>query len=136
VKLSEHAAKISTPGLQQVRRFCQDGLYAGDMIYNLDAAPPTARTLIDPLDPTRRKQIADSAESEDLLVPIFRHGKLVYELPSLVQCRERTQMQLDRLHESHKRFLNPHEYPVGLEPSLHQLRTELIAQARGVAPTP
>ena len=29
-----------------------------------------------------------------------------------------------------KRFVNPHTYPVGLEKSLHQLKTELIIKLR------
>ena len=30
-------------------------------------------------------------------------------------------------------FINPHQYPVGLESGLHELKTELILQARGEA---
>ena len=30
-----------------------------------------------------------------------------------------------------KRFVNPHQYPVGLEQSLYDLRTELILRVRG-----
>jgi nicotinate phosphoribosyltransferase len=55
----------------------------------------------------------------------------VYERPAISAIRERTQEQLRGLHESHKRFLNPHEYPVGLSPALHELRARLILAARG-----
>ncbi len=34
------------------------------------------------------------------------------------------------LHGGIKRFLNPHQYPVGLELSLYDLKTELIFAAR------
>jgi nicotinate phosphoribosyltransferase len=130
VKLSEQAAKVSTPGLQQVRRFTARGEFLGDMIYDLDSAALPGRTIVDRLDPTRRKLIPDDAESEDLLVPIFRGGQLVYSEPALTETRERTKAQLGRLHPGHKRFLNPHEYPVGLSPELHELRMQLIAAAR------
>jgi nicotinate phosphoribosyltransferase len=136
VKLSEQAAKVSTPGLQQVRRFRRDGLFLGDMIYDLDGPAEPGRTLVDRLDATRRKQIPAEAEGEDLLVPIFRGGTLVYERPAIAAIRERAQAQLRGLHESHKRFLNPHEYPVGLSPALHELRTRLIAAARSRRTTP
>jgi nicotinate phosphoribosyltransferase len=131
VKLSEQVAKITTPGIQQVRRFSRDGTFVGDMIHNLDGPAETSRVIVDPLDSTRRKRIVDDAEAEDLLLPIFRKGELAYQPPALSEIRERTFSQLGRLHEGHKRFLNPHEYPVGLSPSLSDLRSRLILDARG-----
>ena len=131
VKLSEQAAKVSTPGLQQVRRFIKDGAFLGDMIHDLDGPEENSRVIVDRADMTRRKHIPDGAECEDLLVPIFRSGNLVYEQPPLAAIRERTQAHLAGLHEGHTRFLNPHEYPVGLSPALHDLRTQLILAARG-----
>jgi len=130
VKLSEQAVKVSTPGLQQVRRFRRDGAFLGDMIFDLDGPPEQSRTIIDPLDLTRRKQIAEDADFEDLLVPIFRGRELVYDLPAIAAVRDRAQTQLLGFHEGHKRLLNPHEYPVGLSPTLHELRTRLILATR------
>jgi nicotinate phosphoribosyltransferase len=130
VKLSEQVAKVSTPGLQQVRRFRARGEFLGDMIYDLDSAASPGRAIVDRLDPTRRKLIAEGAEFEDLLVPIFRDGQPVYEEPSIAAIQERTRVQLGSLHPGHKRFLNPHEYPVGLSPALHDLRIQLITEAR------
>lgn len=130
IKLSEQAAKISTPGLQQVRRFSRGGEFIGDMIFNLDGPAEGSRTIVDRADPTRRKQVPVEAESEDLLVPIFRRGELVYAQPALDAIRQRTLTQLAALHETRKRFLNPHEYPVGLSPALHDLKMKLVIQAR------
>lgn len=131
IKLSEQVAKISTPGIQQVRRFVQNGELIGDMIFNLDVPSENSRTIVDPMDPTRRKRIPDEADVEDLLVPVFRRGKLAYTPPNIDLSRERTLSQLGSLHEGHKRFLNPHEYPVGLSPALHELRSQLVLKARG-----
>lgn len=136
IKLSEQTAKVSTPGLQQVRRFCRDGAFVGDMIYDLDGPADPGRTIVDRSDLTRRKSIPEEAEGEDLLVPIFRGGKLVYERPAITTVREHTLEQLRGFHEGHKRFLNPHEYPVGLSPALHDLRMKLIFAARGDGPDP
>jgi hypothetical protein len=61
---------------------------------------------------------------EDLLVPIFVAGKLVYEQPSLVntQARAREQVQL---------FLNQTEsYAVTLEPNLLKLQKKLSEEIR------
>jgi nicotinate phosphoribosyltransferase len=71
------------------------------------------------------------AQWEDLLAPVFRKGKLVHEQPPLSAIRARVQEQLKGFHSGIKRFLHPHEYPVGLAPGLHDLRTRLILAARG-----
>ena len=132
IKLSEQLAKISIPGLLNVRRFTHEGVFVGDMIYDETAppAPGTPRVLIDPSGELRRKVITDEATSEDLLVPVFRRGRRIYEPPALAASRERTRVQLQALHPAHKRLLNPHYYPAGLEPGLHQRREDLVRQAR------
>lgn len=131
LKLSEQTAKISTPGIHQVRRFRVDQEFIADGIYDIERGAPGQFTLVDPLDLTRRKHIAAGTGFEDLLVPIFQRGQLVYKTPSLVEIRKRTQAQLAMFHSGVKRFVYPHQYPVGLELGLHDLKTELILRARG-----
>jgi len=131
VKLSEQAVKVTTPGIQQVRRFRSDTEFVGDAIYDLSQSAPKTFTMVDPLDPTRRKPFSPETPSEDLLVPIFRRGWLVYEAPTLEQVRARARQQLDSLHPGIKRRVNPHQYPVGLELGLNELKTRLVLQARG-----
>ncbi len=134
LKLSEQTAKISTPGILGVRRFrSADGLFAADMIHDEELSARDARTIIDPADPLRRKTLPADAPVEELLVPIFRAGKRVYDGPLLAESRQRTADQLAALHPGNKRLLNPHTYPVGLETGLHELRQRLILQARGAA---
>lgn len=125
IKLSEQSAKISVPGVLQVRRF---GAFAGDQIFDVDDAP--SRTLVDMLDPTRRKTLPDDTPFDDLLVPVLRGGRQVYAPPSIHDSRARTAKQLEALHPAVKRFVNPHQYPVGLSPSLHERRTQMILDAR------
>ncbi|NIM62492.1 MAG: nicotinate phosphoribosyltransferase, partial [Acidobacteria bacterium] len=92
--------------------------------------PGEDRVLVDPMDSTRRKTISPDASFEDLLVPVFRGGRVVYESPPLEGIRGRTREQLARVHGGIKRFVNPHGYPVGLEPELLKLKTRLILEAR------
>ena len=133
LKLSEQTAKISTPGVLAARRFRVDGLFAADMIYDESLPLQDERLIIDPADPLRQKRLPPDAGTEELLVPILRAGKLVYQVPPLAESRERTKTQLAALHPSLKRLLNPHTYPVGLEPGLYETRNRLIAQARSFA---
>ena len=133
IKLSEQAAKITTPGLLQVRRFREAGEFVGDMIYEEREPPGEGPWIVDPLDMTRRKRFAPGAESEELLVPAFRGGRRVYEPVPLAESRARCHEQLAGFHAGIKRLVNPHRYPVGLERGLHDRRTELILRARGAA---
>jgi nicotinate phosphoribosyltransferase len=133
VKLSEQAIKVTTPGSLQVSRFTRNGEFVADMIYNSFAPPAGPRVIVDPNNTTRRKAIPADATREDLLVPIFRGGALIYDEPALPAIRERTQAQLRLLYAGAKRLLNPHEYPVGLEPGLFDLKTDLIFKHRPVA---
>ena len=132
LKVSEQTAKVTTPGILGVRRFVVDGLFAGDMVYDEIAPPaPGSCEMIDPEDSTRRKRFCDTP-SDELLVPVFRAGKRVYDTPDAVTARTRARDQLSMFDPSIKRFLNPHRYPVGLERGLYDLRTRLILEARGL----
>ena len=131
VKLSEQVTKTTTPGIQQVRRFRSKTEFIGDAIYDVNQPVPKAWTIVDPADATRRKHFATGTAGEDLLVPVFRQGRLVYTSPELTRVRQRTQEQLAMLHPGIKRSINPHQYPAGLELGLHELKTRLMLQARG-----
>lgn len=130
VKLSEQAVKTSTPGILQVRRFSVENQFGEDMIYNIEQPPGTTPVIVDPLDQTRRRSVPSSATYEDLLVPVFRAGKCVYTPVPMDQIRARGREQLAKFHGGIKRFVNPHQYPVGLEQKLFDLKTELILNAR------
>ena len=132
LKVSEQTAKVSTPGVLQVRRFYRDGEPAGDAIYDLDTGIGDSPTIVDPIDMTRRKTFPPEARHEDLLVPIFRGGKAVYTSPSITNIRQRAHDQVAALNFTTQRFINPHLYPVGLERNLHELKTKLILKARGL----
>jgi nicotinate phosphoribosyltransferase len=80
---------------------------------------------------TRRKVFPSGATFSELLKPMFENGKRIYRPQPVKEIRERVQQQLQTLHESIKRFVNPHLYPVGLEEKLSNLKTELILQNRG-----
>jgi nicotinate phosphoribosyltransferase len=131
VKLSEQAGKITNPGVLQVRRYHRDGQCMGDVIFDEDHPIRNDCTMVDPFDVTRRKIMPKDAACEDLLVPILRQGKQVYEIPDLTAIRQRTRQQLDGFHSGVKRFVNPHQYPVGLELGLNERKMELILKARG-----
>jgi nicotinate phosphoribosyltransferase len=132
IKLSQQAIKINVPGVLQVRRFRGDEGFIADMIYDETLGAGEEAVIVDPVDPTRRKAVPPGSDYEDLLVPVFREGERVYDPPPPAAARERAAEQLAALHPGVRRFANPHEYPAGLEGRLHELRTRLVLEARGV----
>ena len=122
-------AKISTPGRLQVRRFTEGTGAVADMIVDEEIPQPT-RAMVDPLDPTRRRTLPETASFTELLVPVARKGRRTGEPETLDAIRARVQQQLGLFHSGVKRFLHPHRYPVGLEQTLNDRRTELILAAR------
>lgn len=132
IKLSEQVAKISNPGIHQVRRYYGPEGNIGDVIYDTQSDLSPGCVMVDPMDQTRRKQIGGETAYRDLLVPIFRKGTLVYKPPELNSIRDHAAKDLAGFHEGIKRFVFPHRYPVGLEKSLFDLKTELILQLREV----
>lgn len=133
MKLSEQAVKISTPGILQVCRFRSDTECVADGIYDEELGAPPDFTIVHPMDPTRRNRFAPTTARETLLVPVFRRGECVYSSPALPAIRERVRSQLSLFQAGVKRLANPHRYPVGLELGLHERKTALIMQARGLS---
>lgn len=132
IKLSEQLAKTSNPGILQVRRYYNQDRYLADMIYNELEPLPQHPQLVDPLDPTRRRNVEKDASYKDLLVPVFKHGSLVYKLPELAAVKAHTLEEVAHLHESIRRYLNPHSYPAGLESGLHHFKMDLILKLREI----
>lgn len=129
IKLSEQTIKVSTPGIQQVRRFYTDDENLGDMIYDLNTKFDQ-NIIIDPMDLTRRKNFAENVKYQDLLVPVFKDGQKVYNSPDIHQIRDITLKNLEKFYSGVKRFVNPHQYPVGLEKNLFDIKTNLILELR------
>ncbi|MDH4140735.1 MAG: nicotinate phosphoribosyltransferase, partial [Coriobacteriia bacterium] len=87
---------------------------------------------VDLTDATRRKAFDAQDSHEEMLVPVFRNGECVYELPGLDDVRERVRANLAELDSRITRFLYPQTYAVGVEKGLYELRQRLIYEARGV----
>jgi nicotinate phosphoribosyltransferase len=130
IKLSDEPAKTSCPGLLQVRRFHRpDGRFIADAIYEIDH-PVSGPCVIVDVRTNARSEIPAITEYSDLLVPIFRQGKVVYRVPPIQASRERARMQLSCSPRAVVRLKKPHRYDVGLENSLRKLRSRLISGAK------
>jgi nicotinate phosphoribosyltransferase len=130
IKLSEELAKASVPGSLQVRRFHHpDGTFMADAIYEAHHGVCEPCEIVDP-ETKEKTQIPAHTRYSDLLVPIFRAGKLVYETPSIETSRDHLRKQLDCAPPEILQLKDPVPYKIGLERSLCELRSELIARAK------
>jgi nicotinate phosphoribosyltransferase len=110
LKISDNVKKTTLAGIHQVRRYSTFEKFIGDCVYDIDSG------ITDELLP-------GSDQYEDLLVPIFKNGELIYEQPSLQSMQSRTRTQL-------KQFLKGSEdFSVTLEPKLLKLQEKLGAKA-------
>ncbi|MDP7033418.1 MAG: nicotinate phosphoribosyltransferase [Planctomycetota bacterium] len=130
LKCSEDPIKVSIPGILQVRRFCQEGRFVSDLIYDesLGVTAPVRR--VDLEDPSDSVPIESWSEGEDLLVPVLRGGRRSGDLPSLESSRGRAREQMAALSAGCRERTGPDRYPVGIEPRLSARRELLIQRAR------
>src|SRR5438046_1824528 len=130
IKLSEEPAKTSCPGTLQVRRFRQpDGTFLADAIYEIDHGSSAPCEIVD-LETEETTGISENTGYSDLLVPILRGGQLVYRAPNIAASRENARNQLSCAPPEILQLQNPTPYKMGLERSLHELRSQLIARVR------
>ncbi len=129
LKLSEQPIKISTPGVQGVRRYRRDGMLVGDVIVDALSPPgPGPVPAWDLEDPTRGFTV--DGDAEELLVTAMKDGVPTGALGDLPAARARAVADLAALSSRTRRHLNPQPYPVGLDRVLHERKLALIARAR------
>ncbi len=128
IKISENTDKITTPHFKKVYRlFDKDGMAIADQICIHDEDVDFSKPLeiFDPESIWKKKMLVDYTAKE-LLIPIFKEGELVYDIPSLEHVREYCLQQIDTLWEEVKRFSNPHIYYVDLSKRLWDVKQEMI----------
>ena len=129
IKISENAAKITTPHFKKVYRiFSKDtGKAEADLICLHDEVIDETQPLetFDP-DATWKRKTFENYEARQLLVPVFQNGQLVYDIPDLQASRAYCQRQVDALWDEVKRFENPHNYYVDLSQKLWDIKHELL----------
>ena len=134
IKITEQAAKLTVPGVLDVRRYYHDdGRIAGDMVFDANHGVSERELIVDPADSLRRK-VLSGKRFETLLAPLARAGAPVIagDAHDAMAARSRAVSQIAMLDESQKRMLNPHSYPVGLECGLFERRTNLVVHLRGI----
>ncbi len=129
IKVSENTCKITNPHFKKVYRLFdkESGKAIADLLCVYDEVIDETKPLkiFDPIATWKSKTLTNF-EARELLVPIFKAGKQVYELPSIesiqAYCREQTELLWDEV----KRFENPHNYYVDLSCRLWNIKRQLL----------
>lgn len=131
IKISDNPEKVTNPGIKKlIRVYDKDTKKMhGDIIALehevFDQNMPL--TLIDPK--ARWKKIklkSNTYELRELLVPVFRRGKKVYQSPAVMDIKAYAEKELDTLWEEHKRLINPQIMPVVLSDELYELKQKML----------
>ena len=129
IKISENVGKITTPHYKKLYRFFGNdtGKAIADYLCVFDETVDDSQDMeiFDP-DATWKRRIVYNFTAKELQVPIFKAGKLVYQLPTLEEIRTYCQEQVDTLWDEIKRFDNPQTYYVDLSQKLWDIKYGLL----------
>ena len=135
IKISENVGKITTPHFKKVYRLRgrETGKAEADLICVYDEVVDDSKSieLFDPEHTWKRKVLEDFTATE-LLLPIFKNGKQVYELPTISEIRKHCEEEIEGMWDEVRRFTNPHNYYVDLSEKLWKIKHDMIAEHRRI----
>ena len=129
IKISENVGKITNPHFKKVYRLIdrETGMALADQICVHDEVIDDSQplTIFDPLATWKTKTLTNF-KARELLVPIFKDGKKVYDSPSLPEIKAYCENEIAHLWDEIKRFENPHDYYVDLSHRLWDIKRILL----------
>ena len=134
IKISENPEKITNPHFKKVYRIYDNetGKAGADLLCVYDEVIDTTKPLeiFDPIETWKTKEFTNYTVKE-LLVPIYKDGKKVYNSPHISEIRDYCLAQVETLWDEVKRFENPHRYYVDLSPKLWNIKQSLLRKKSG-----
>ena len=129
IKISENVTKITTPHFKKFYRLYDriSGKALADQLCVFDEIIDDSKEL-EIFDPnyTWKKKKLSNFYAKEMLIPVFKAGKCVYDKPSYAEICGYCKAQVDTLWEEIKRFENPHTYYVDLSEKLWKVKNELL----------
>ena len=129
IKISENPEKITNPHFKKIYRIYDNetGTAIADLLTVFDETIDESQPLelFDPVETWKKKTVTNYTARE-LLVPIFKSGKCVYDAPHISDIQKYCRTEVDTLWEEVKRFENPHRYYVDLSQKLWDIKHELL----------
>lgn len=137
IKLSENTEKITNPGNKKIYRVYDkaSGKIKADLICleNETFTDDKQLLLFDPQEPWKKTLLpAGSFTLREIMVPVFKGGKCVYESPKTMDIRSYCLKEQDTLWDETRRLFNPHQVHVDLSKRLYDTKMSLLDQMSGV----
>ena len=131
IKISDNPEKVTNPGIKKVLRIYDKttGKLKVDLIALEEETIDTNQDLVvrDPKARWKKMKLkAGQYTVRELLVPIFRAGKCVYESPQVMDIRSYAKEELETLWDEYKRLINPASMPVDLSDDLYYLKERML----------
>ena len=127
IKVSNSHEKTTNPGVKKIVRIFKDGMAQADLICLEDETFDTSKplTIFHP-EQTWKKTTFTDYELKELMVPIFKDGKLVYDMPTLKEICDREDKSIASFFPEYRRVVNTQEYKVDLSQKLWDLKHKLL----------
>lgn len=131
IKISDNPEKVTNPGVKKLVRVYdkRTGKMTADIIALEHEAFDETKDLVLYTEKARWKKIklkANSYTLRELLVPIFKEGKLVYTMPKTMDIKTYSKGELETLWEEYKRLVNPQIMQVVLSDGLYALKEKML----------
>ena len=131
IKLSENTEKVTNPGNKKIYRVYNEPEHKiqADIICLEEETFSESEhlTLFDPVEPWKKTRLAPGEFSlRELMVPLFKDGKCVYESPKTMDIRAYCMKEQDTLWEESRRLVNPHQVYVDLSQKLYEDKLRLL----------
>ncbi len=127
IKVSNSHEKTTNPGVKKIVRIVKDGMAQADLICleneTFDTSKPL--TIFHP-EQTWKKTTFTDYELKELMVQIFKDGKLVYDMPTLKEICDREDKSIASFFPEYRRVVNTQEYKVDLSQKLWDLKHKLL----------
>jgi nicotinate phosphoribosyltransferase len=127
IKVSNSPGKTTNPGVKKIVRIYTDGMAMADLICLEDDTFDTSKplTIFHP-EQTYKKTTFDNYEVKELMVDVFKDGKLVYNKPTLAEIGKYCDKSKGEFFPEYRRVVNTQEYKVDLSENLWNLKHKLL----------
>lgn len=129
IKVSGNVAKITNPCPKNLYRLYdrETGKALADVVTLEDEKidDSSSYEIFDP-ESTWKRKVIENFTAKELLVPLFKGGKCVYDFPDVKEVKAYCGEQVETLWDEVKRFENPHKYYVDLSQALWDEKQKLL----------
>ena len=133
IKLSDNIEKMTDPGNKKLIRIYdkKQSEIRADLIALEEEKISADKDLVlfDARDTWKTTTLEEgNYKLREMLEPIFKNGKLVYDSPTVAEIKEYAEKEKESLGAEYKRLTNPHIMKVDLSDELYDLKQKLIQE--------